>query len=256
MSRARDARQFGHLPPEKLADAKRIVREFNDLRSDVYMSFGGPITLTTADREKLTALEKQMVSELRRIMSPAEFEQYELRGSNTANNLRYQLAVFDPTENEFRALFQLQRAFDERFSPMYGQPSQEEMRLRGEAQRQLNEQIKTTLGPVRAADYERATNYEYRTTSQLVARLELPPETTNQVYEVQKSILDKMNTMFRGSTSSTERDAKLGELAAEAQTKVTALLGARGFEAYKQFGGSWMQALRPRPAPGTPASRR
>jgi hypothetical protein len=43
-------------------------------------------------------------------------------------------------------------------------------------------------------------------------------------------------------------------LAAEAQTKVTDALGSHGYEAYKQYGGNWMQQLQPRPV--TPAVRR
>lgn len=85
-----------------------------------------------------------MNAELAKIMTPREFEDYELRGSNTTNSLHYQLAAFDVTESEFRTLFQLQKAFDARFPPMYGPSSQEQSRLRGEAQQQLNQQIAAT----------------------------------------------------------------------------------------------------------------
>jgi hypothetical protein len=252
MSRAREARQFGHLPPEKVSEARRIVREFDELRSDVYSGSLG--TVTTAAREKLAAYDRQMQVELKKIMTPQEYADYELRGSSTANSLRYQLAAFDTTETEFRTLFQLQRAFDDRFGQLYSQPSQEEMRLRGEAHRQLTEQIKAALGPVRMAEYERATNYEYRNASQLVARLELPPETTNKVYEVQKSIQAEVQDISRSSPSAADREKALARLAAEAQTKITALLGERGFQAYQQYGGSWLQTLKPRPAPGGAAA--
>ena len=44
-------------------------------------------TITPADRDKLSALEKQMRAELAKIMTPREYEDYELRGGNTANSL-------------------------------------------------------------------------------------------------------------------------------------------------------------------------
>ncbi len=259
MSRARDARQFGFLPPEKATEARRIVREFNDLRSDVYMSFGGPITLTPADREKLASMDKQMRAELAKVMTPKEYEDYELRAGNSANNVRYQLAAFDPSETEFRAVFQLQRAFDDRFAPMYGQPSQEEMRLRSEAQRQLNDQIKAALGPARAKDYERATDYEYRTTSQLVARLELPPETTAKAWDIRDDIQRRANTIrVDSSLNPTQRNEQLAALQKEGIERMTPIFGgARGVEAYRQYGGQWLENLVPRqrPAPASAPAR-
>jgi hypothetical protein len=248
MNRARENRPFGHLAAEKASEARRIVREFNELRSDFFTGYGGPITITTADREKMNALEKQMKVELAKIMTPKEYEDYELRGSNTATSLRYQLTAFDATEAEFLTLFKLQRSFDERFGQMYAPPSQEEMRLRSEAQRQLNDQIKSALGPVRSEAYERATNYEYRTTSQLVARLELPPETTDQTWKIRDEI-QKRGMLLRQDQSLTQdqRTQQYAELQKEAVAKLTPILGgARGVEAYKQFGGQWLEQMVPR----------
>jgi hypothetical protein len=257
MMRARDGRQFGHLPAEKATDARRIVREFNDLRSDFFMSVsggGGSITMTTADREKLNGIDKQMKAELAKIMTPKEFEDYELRASNTANSLRYQLTAFDATEAEFLTLYKLQKGFDDRFGQLYSQPSQEEMRIRSEAQRQLNDQIKAALAPARAEAWERATNYEYRTTSQLVARLELPPDTTDKAWSVRDEF-QKRVTQVRQDQSLTpeQRNQQYAALQKEAVEKVAPLFGgARGVEAYKQYGGRWIESLVPRPPPDAP----
>ena len=122
---------------------------------------------------------------------------------------------------------------------------------RGEAQKQLNEDVKAALGAVRYAEYQRATDYSFRQTTQLVARLDLPPESANQVYAVQKDIQDRANTLRQNSAlSSDERTAQFAALANETKTKVTAVLGEGGFAAYKENGGSWMQMLQPpRPPP-------
>jgi hypothetical protein len=44
-----------------------------------------------------------------------------------------------------------------------------------------------------------------------------------------------------------ERTKQLAALAQEATTKISPLLGTRGFEPYKQYGGYWIQSLTPRP---------
>ena len=248
-------RRFDSVPAEKLPDVQRVLREFEDARQDIYSSNVGSFSNET--QKRLAALEKDQQAALAAVLTPQELEEWNVRNSDTSRSLRGQLTAFNPTEQEFRAIYRLQADFDERFGRMYSMPSAEEQQRRGEAQRQMNEQIKGMLGPVRGADYERANDFSYRQTSQLVARLELPPETTNQVYAIQKDIQQRMSDAFRSGTAAADREALLAKLAAETQTRVSAVLGPRGYEAYQQYGGSWMQSLRRRPpspagAPTTP----
>ena len=207
--------------------------------------------ISPADRAKLVALDKEQHEAMAKILSPTELAEYETRTSNTSNSLRYELSAFNPTEEEFRALYALKRPFDEQYNNnnygFSGPMPQDLMRQRSEAQKQLNEQIKTVLGPDRAAEYERATDYNYRQASQLVARLELPPETTNQLWDVQKEMQQRSKAIYTdNSVTAEDRTQKLAALAEEAKTRITASLGPQGFEAYKQYGGQWMQQLQRR----------
>lgn len=240
--------RFDSVPPEKLSDVQQLLREFEEARSDIYSS-GGGVMIGPEIQKRVEALQKEHHAALGRVLTPPELEEWNLRNSDTARSIRYQLSAFNPSEEEFRTVFKLQGAFEELFPRVMSPSSPEEQQRRGEAQRQLTEQIKAALGPVRATEYERANDFNYRQTMQLVARLELPAVTTDQIYEVQKDIREKMNTVMRSSPAPAEREPQLAQLATEAETRVTSILGARGFEAYKQYGGSWMQSLRPRPAP-------
>jgi hypothetical protein len=124
------------------------------------------------------------------------------------------------------------------------------MRQRSEAQKQFTEQIKASLGPERGAEYVRSQDFNYRQTSQLVARLALPAETANQIWSVQQDIQKRNESLAADrSTSPEQRTQQLAALMNEATARISATLGARGFEAYKQYGGRWMQQLQPRPAP-------
>ena len=240
-------RRFDTVPREKLDDVQRILREFEEARSEAFGSSGGMIGAET--QKKLANLDREMRSALRGVLSPSEFEDFQIRNSDTARNLRNELSAFNPTEAEFRALYRLKADFDERFPPNYGMLNMEEQERRSEGYRQLNEQIKATLGAVRGEEYQRASDYNYKQTSQLVARLELPAETTNKVYDVQKDIQTRMRDVARPRPDGPPTPSpELNALATEAEKRITALIGARGFEAYKQYGGSWMRALQP-PAP-------
>lgn len=242
-------RRYDGIPPEKVADIRRLQREFEEARSDIFIN-GGLMTSTPETQRKIRELEQAQKDALAQLLTPAEFEAYNLRNSDTARQLRNNLVGFNPTEQEFQTLFKLQAEYDSRFGgPMFGPSTQEEMRQRGEAQRQLNEQIKAALGPQRAEEYARTTDYSYRQASQLVARLELPPETTSRIWEVKQDVEQRSMALRRDrSLSDEDRNKQLTALVAETNQKLSPLLGGqRGLEAFKQYGGYWYTNLTPRP---------
>jgi hypothetical protein len=249
-SRLYQNRSVGFLPAEKADAISRLLRDYDERRSDLYASGFSSNT----DRAKFDALEKEQHDAVARVLTPAELVEYDLRNSQTADSLRTDLSAFNPTEAEFRALYPLQAAFDERWGSNFGLTlSADERRQREDAQKLLTDQIKAALGPERAADYERATDYNYRSTSQLVERLELPPETTNNLWAAQQEFQQRRMDIYRSAAAPDERTQQLAALQQEAIARITPLLGgASGVEAYKQYGGSWLQNLVPRPAPPRP----
>ncbi|MEO7412009.1 MAG: hypothetical protein ABIZ81_01515 [Opitutaceae bacterium] len=243
-------RQLPGFSPETIEELAVVRDRYNQQRQDIYASLSAT---TPENRQKAVDLDKAMRAEIAALLTPQEFEDYELRTSNTANSLRNNLVAFEPSEGEFRALFKLQSAFNDQFqiASIVGlSPDQQTavMRQRSEAQKQLTEEIKATLGAERYTEYQRATDSYYRQTSQLVARLELPVEVANQVYVVQKDLQQRVQSMDRSLTPDS-RNAQLAALAAEAQTRISATLGPSGYEAYKDNGGSWLNQLQPRPSP-------
>jgi hypothetical protein len=165
------------------------------------------------------------------------------------------LVAFNATEQEFRALFKLKSAFDDQFGNYRGGASEEQMRARSEAQKQLNEQIKVALGPERYTEYQRAIDYNYRQTTQLMARLNLPAETANTLYAIQKEFEQRRNDLFRssGPPGTPGWDNLIQQATAlqqEAVGRIAPVLGTtQHVDAYKQYGGSWITNLVPRPPP-------
>ncbi|MBL9212705.1 MAG: hypothetical protein JNL92_19745, partial [Opitutaceae bacterium] len=170
-------RTFTFLAPEKAVDLRQLLRDYDERRSDLFAEGFNSVT----DRAKVTALEKEQSDAIAALLTPEEFLEYKLRASNTASLLRDQLSAFEPTEEEFRALFKLREPFDEKYSSVFGPLMNEQLaRERSVAEKAINDQFKATLTPERATAYERSTDYSYRRTSQLIARLELPAETTDR----------------------------------------------------------------------------
>ena len=147
----------------------------------------------------------------------------------------------------------LRREFDDRFGQFYATPTQAEMRARAEAEQQMNTQIKAALGPVRGADYERTTDYQYTQASQLLNRLQLPAENAQKIYALQKDVQQQLQELYRTpNLPAAERNDRLAQLNNQALTQLAPLLGGdRGLAAYRQNGGYWLEQLNP-PRPPSP----
>jgi hypothetical protein len=244
-------RQFGNLAPEKLTQLQSINSDYSELQQEIYAKANG--VMLPEDREKLAFLEKEKLADIMKTLTPQEYEDFQLRSSPTANRLREQLASFNVSEAEFRAIFKIQSEFDNQYDFRNGPPSPELMRGRSDAQKQVQAQILAALGPERAADYKQATDPNYQQVSRLVTRLELPPATTQQVVTLQQDIQNRARAIQTNrDLPAADRNAQLAALQQEATTKLSTTLTPRGLEAYKQNGGYWLENLKPRPMP-TPA---
>jgi hypothetical protein len=77
---------------------------------------------------------------------------------------------------------------------------------------------------------------------------------------VRREIQDRRNKIYRTASPSPDRtavNAQLTQLQAEALARVTPILGStRALDAYKQYGGTWLVSLVPRPAPSPAANRK
>lgn len=242
-------RQLPNFSDERLEQLAAIRERYDEQRQALYGP--SPGAMTPDEREKIRALEKAQLAEFATVLTPAEFEDYQLRASNVANSLRHNLSAFDVTESEFRTLYRLQNEF-EASTPAYSGMTPDQARARAEAHDKLQGDIRAALGPDRAKEYERATDHDYRQSTQLVARLGLAPETANQLYTVRQETLPRLGEIHGNrDLTPADRAAQLATLNTEVQTKLTAVLGPSGYEAYKSYGGSWLQSLRPpTPRPG------
>lgn len=242
-------RTFSFLPAEKADEIRRILRDYDERRTDLYAA--NPVF----DREKTAALDKEQRAAIAAALTPAELFEYDLRNSNTAQRLRDELSAFNPTEEEYRTIFRMRQPFDEKYDyNVMGMMSSEESRQRFEAEKVLKDQIKAALGP-RGAEYDRSIDYNYRRSTQLLARLELPRQNADQLYAVQQEIYQRRGEAYKPGMTPDQRNAQLVALQKDAVTKVAPLIGGeKNLDVYKQYGGSWIDSLIPRPRPGTPTT--
>jgi LysM repeat protein len=118
-----------------------------------------------ADPVVLAKLRQQTRDELAHVLSPPQFEEFLLRYSQNANDLRTefgQLQFFNQTADEFRSVFRATDALDQKILLLAdaNDPSSLSQRKALEAQRE--NAIKLALGPRRYEEYQRLRDPVYR----------------------------------------------------------------------------------------------
>lgn len=188
------------------------------------------------DMKEMVKVQKEKDAELAKIMTPEEKQDYDLRMSQTAMMMRMQLGSFEPSEQEFRDVFNAKKKFDDEFSP-YGMlgndPADQEKRAA--AQKELDSQLKTILGDSRYADYERAQDYNYQNIYKVVDRQGLPKEDAAKVYDMKKAADEQTQKLAGDATLSDEqRKTAQQQIKAETEKAMRGVLGDKGYEAYKK----------------------
>jgi hypothetical protein len=103
--------------------------------------------MSQGDSAALKSAYGQRDAELGHVLTPEEKFEYDLRTSPTAQFLRMQTGGFEFDEQEFRAVFKLQKEFDDQFGlPRLRSNEPAEVARRNVAQKELDAQIKGTLG--------------------------------------------------------------------------------------------------------------
>ena len=243
--------RYGDLPAETLQSLLKVQKDYNELISEASKTLrnGADRQLTPEERSRIALLKAERDKDILSLLTPEQFQQYELRSSPTAENLRSKLDVFRPSEAEYKAIFRLQRDIDKRLN-LDENSDAETKRAATEAMKALAPQIEAALGPGRYADYVQATKPGAGQINRLLIRLDLPLRTATQIDSVQADVSQRAKTIRDDSQlSPTKRDLHLSALAQEAQTKLSNTLGGqRGLEAYSDIKGDWLRALQPKPA--------
>jgi hypothetical protein len=236
-----DQSQFAFLPAAKRDALRRINQDYDEMMAK--FSAGG--VQLASDREKLRLLRAERDRDIAALLTPEERLAYEMRTSPSGNSVRSRYGDAIESEAEFQKIFNLQKAFDEKFSreALSGRISPEVLSARAEAERQLAADIRAAVGEDRYAALRRAADPDVRTLDSLASRLNLPPATTDTVlasrdaYSAASQKISSDNAL-----SMPERRAQIQALAMQAKAELARTLGAEGAEAYAQR-SPWVNML-------------
>ncbi len=122
------------------------------------------------------------------------------------------------------------------------------------AKKETDAQIKTLLGDVRYADYERSQDYTYQGIYRVAERNGLAKEDAHKVYDMKKVAEDQAGKVRQdASLSSEQRTAALQGIRSETERGIRTVFGEKAFNSYvNQPGTYWLKGISPDPKPATP----
>jgi hypothetical protein len=199
------------------------------------------------------------------VLTSEELEEYELRHSDTADNMRGALGAFLPNEDEFRRIFKLQRTFDLEFAQGFDNRDHAAMESQSRAAYQagqaLNGELAKALGPERFAQYQRAQDEDYRSLLQVTDRFGVSADVAARVYNM-KQAAESIKAQVESNPNLTDeqRASAISGIAKQTQRSVAAAMGGEVYNTYANNGGDWLGSLgeidesrvpRPPPPQGT-----
>lgn len=229
------------LPPAKREALRRINQDYEELTA----KFGANGVQLASDRERLKLLRAERERDIAALFTPEEYAEFTMRTSPSSAVVRARFGDAIETEEEFRRIYELQRAFDDKFPPdnARSRSNPDGMRAFAEAQRRLQDEIRAAVGETAWSRLQRAADSDLGTVESLVNRLNLPPATTDRVAALRESLAAESQRLNADpATAAPQRRAKIQELAARAKSELVAALGQEAAEAYGQR-SPWVSML-------------
>ncbi len=214
---------LGDLSPETKDSVQQIiarsqarVKEYLDAQK----AAGKPV-----DPVQMARLEKQTRSELAQVLNPAQMEEFLLRFSQTAINLRNQFRGFEVTPDEFRAIFRARDQIDQQI-PFISGDAQTVAAEQAAYLQQENDAIKNALGAERYQLYLQAQDPAYQAAVALGQQNGATQDAIKKLYELNKAVSDEQKRIQIDPTlSQDEKDARLAYLSQQQQTVSDQILG-------------------------------
>ncbi len=211
-----DGPVLGVLP----ADVKQAVQETN-LRSqerlDAYLekvrAAGGE-----ADPVELAKLRQQTRDDLARVLSPSQLEEYLLRYSQTANDLRSkfgELRFFNASQDEFRAAFRAIDGIEQQLSLLGDGTDPNTQQARRALELQRENSLRMALGNRRYEEYRQLQDPLYRD-AVATAQQAGTPEAAKAIYQFNRAAAEEQSRILSDTNlTAQQRSIELKQLELE-----------------------------------------
>src|SRR5436190_930711 len=197
---------LGALPAETWSSVQEICQRSLD-RSWAYqnakMNEGVPI-----DNIELAKMREMTRSEITKILTPEQIEEFLLRYSHNAMKLRQDMRGVDLTPDEFRKIFRAIDPMEHRAALDYGGPEALSQKQREQMTAQRERAIQEALSPARYQQYLATKDPMYRQAQSLAANYGMNAKAVQAFYELQKNFTAKQLQVSQNRTLTPEQQAQ------------------------------------------------
>jgi hypothetical protein len=237
-----DAWRYGFLTPEQQEQVRALRDKYRDQERAMWNENGGNWNAET--RAKWAAMRAQREAELAQLLGPQEFQEYMLRNSWTARNMREELTAFQPNEEEFRKVFEMRKGFDDQFGFTRDGGDEALREQRRVAQQQLDEQMRALLGEQRFHEYQISQSPRFREIYDFAQRHDLPRSTAEAAYDIRRAAEDQRRKLESdGNLTGEQRSALLKTLSSDTENALTTTFGPEVWTDYRRRDGGWVRDL-------------
>ncbi|HUR57128.1 MAG TPA: hypothetical protein VM029_05435 [Opitutaceae bacterium] len=219
-------------PAEKTARIEKINRDYDEVRlkssadySAAGANFPGGLN---AFLGQLALLEREKHADLATVLSPAELEDYEMRETPAGQLVQKWLGDTAATDAQRRAVFRLQRAFEDKFALTFD-VTPPALLQRETARHALQEQIHAVLGDALFGAWLQSEGGEYAQFTKFAAAQGLAPEAPLQLWRAKNEFtrrrleINAQNSERRMSPE--QMRATQAALTQQTEARVLAIIG-------------------------------
>jgi hypothetical protein len=160
------------------------------------------------DNVELAKLREATRSELVKILTPEQVEEFLLRYSHNSSRLRQDMRGIDLTPDEFRRIFRAVDPFEHQMQLDYGGPEALSPKQREQLEAQRDRAIREALTPERYQRYLATKDPIYRQAQSLAANYGLNGKAIQALYELQKSFAARQLQISQNNALTPEQRAQ------------------------------------------------
>jgi LysM repeat protein len=169
---------------------------------------------------EMARIREEVRQQLASVLNPQQLEEFLVRYSENAARLRQELAGFDASPEEFRALFRVVDSIDRESQLRFGGDDPASQRARENLEAQRLAAIRNALGPERFQAYQTARDPAYREALAAAQQAGGNENTALALYEIQRATAEELSritsdpTLTAAEKQAQAREAELEQLRA------------------------------------------
>jgi hypothetical protein len=191
-----------------------------------------------ADPVQMVRLREEPLIQLAAVTTPDVYEEFVLRYSPAAQQLREMTRTMELSPDVFKQLFSALNGIIGQPVYYYAGTDQDTIKQQQALGTQADAVIKATLGADVYANFQLSQDATYRSAQALVQQLNLPATDLMPIYQINRATQTEMDRIRNDSNlSNDEKVEALAQTQVEAQQSLQQLLGADAFQRWLQAQG-------------------